>query len=375
MTAIHHILIVGAGPAGLALAIALRRQGLTPHLVERASGWPVGGAGLYLVGNGTRALQALGVAEGAIGASQVTRTQAFCDHRGAILARVDVAAYWRGCGPCLGLRRAALLHLLAEHLEDLPVRWNTRVAALQQTDRHVTVRFSDGSTADYDVVVGADGIRSSIRRLLFGASPPRERGQIAWRFIARRPDGIDGWTVFLGPGTSFLLVPVDASHVYCYADLHSGNPSADGGSATPDRLRTLFRDYAAPVHHALDSVPSGEAIAGLSIEDVVPQRWGRGRVVVIGDAAHAMSPNMASGAALALEDALILAELLGQDRPPSDLVAQLTRRRGPRVAWVAQQTERRDRTRALPPAVRNLSIRLFGARMYRRQYQPLLSLP
>ena len=372
---LNRVLIVGAGPAGLALAIALRRQGCTPQLVERANGWPLSGAGLYLVGNATRALHALGVADAARRAGQVIRAQTFCDHRGAPLARVDVGAFWGGCGPCLGLRRAQLLRLLAAPLEDLPIRWNTRVTTLQQLENHVTVRCSDGSSADYDVVVGADGIRSSIRRLLVGVSPPRYRGQIAWRFIARRPDGIDGWTVFLGRGSSFLLVPVDATHVYCYADQHRDHPSAEDETATPDRLRTLFGDYASPVQHALESVPSDAAIAGLPIEDVVPPRWGGGRVVLIGDAAHAMSPNMASGTALALEDALVLAELLERRGPSGDLVKQLTRRRGPRVAWVSQQTERRDRTRALPPAVRNLSLRLLGARMYRRHYQPLLDVP
>ena len=139
--------------------------------------------------------------------------------------------------------------------------------------------------------------------------------------------------MFLGRGSSFLLVPVDATHVYCYADQHRDQPSAEGETATPDRLRTLFGDYASPVQHALESVPSDAAIAGLPIEDVVPPRWGGGRVVLIGDAAHAMSPDPASGTALALEDALVLAELLERRVPSGDLVKQLTRRRGPRVAW------------------------------------------
>lgn len=375
MAKIDRILLVGAGPAGLALAIALRRQGRAPELIERAPTWSTAGTGLYLVGNGTRALRSLGVADAAMRAGHVIRSQAFCDHQGAILAMVDVAAYWARCGPCLALRRAELLRLLAEQLGDLPVRWNTSVAALHEVDGHVAVRFDDGSEGNFDLVVGADGIRSSIRRLLFSASPPRYRGQLAWRFIARRPPGIDGWTVFLGKGTSFLLVPVDAAHAYCYADIRSEHPAADGATATPERLRAVFRAYASPVQQVLDSLPDGEATPSLPIEDVVPQRWGIGNVVLIGDAAHAMSPNMASGAALALEDALVLAELLDQDVPPTLLVAHLAQRRGQRVAWVALQTERRDRTRALPPAVRNLSLHLIGAHMYRQQYHPLLAPP
>lgn len=370
----NRILIVGAGPAGLALAIALHRQGSTPELVDRAPALSSSGAGLYLVGNASRALAELGLLDAALRAGQPIRSQTFCDHRGAILVSVDVAAFWAGAGPCLGLRRSALLSMLEEQLATRSVRWNTTVAALQPSGGRVAVDFSDGSAGEYDVVVGADGIRSSIRRLLFGETPARYRGQLAWRFIARRPARIDGWTVFLGSGSSFLFVPIDATHAYCYADLGFDELPVDGRDAAPERLQALFSAYAVPVHAALDSLAGPEPIPGLPIEDVVPHRWGRGSVVLIGDAAHAMSPNMASGAALALEDALVLAELL-RKVPAAGLAAQLESRRGARVAWVAQQTERRDRTRGLPGGLRNLYLRLLGSRMYQRNYQPLLALP
>ncbi len=375
MTQVNRILIVGAGPAGLALALALGRQGQVPEIIDRAPDWPMGGAGLYLVGNGTRALRALGLAEAVVRAGQIIRTQTFCDSRGAALAKVDVAAYWNACGPCLGLRRADLLRLMAEQLRGLPVRWNMTVTALQPMDGEVAVQYSDGTAGAYDLVVGADGIRSSIRRLLIGDVPPRYRRQIAWRFIAPRPDGVDGWTVFLGQRSAFLLVPVDATHAYCYADLGWDEPTVSGRDATPERLQALYRTYAAPVQQVLHSLSDREVIAGLPIEDVVPQHWGRGRVVLIGDAAHAMSPNMASGAALAFEDALVLAELLAQGVPAGELAARLASRRGPRTAWVGQQTERRDRTRELPPLMRNVVLRLLGTRMYHRNYRPLLELP
>ena len=366
-----NILIVGAGPAGLALALTLRRQGHAPQLIERAHRFPAGGAGIYLVGNGTRALRSLGLADAAVDAGYTIPAQHFCDHHGTLLAGVDVAAYWNGCGPCLGLRRSELLRVLADPLADAPIRWNTTLRSLQLADGRVALRFSDGTAGEFDLVVGADGIHSSIRDFLYGAAPPAYRGQIAWRFLAPRPAAIDGWTVFLGSGTTFLLVPVDATQVYCYADLRSDAPGADGGNATPDRLRALFRDYAAPVQEVLAGLPAGEQIAGLPVQ-ALPPRWGRGNVVLIGDAAHAMSPNMANGAALAFEDALALAELLGENTPAVEMAEHLGRRRERRVAWVGRQTERRDRTRALPPSLRNLSLRLLGRRMYHGQYRPLL---
>ena len=179
-----NILIVGAGPAGLALALTLRRQGHAPQLIERAHRFPAGGAGIYLVGNGTRALRSLGLADAAVDAGYTIPAQHFCDHHGTLLAGVDVAAYWNGCGPCLGLRRSELLRVLADPLADAPIRWNTTLRSLQLADGRVALRFSDGTAGEFDLVVGADGIHSSIRDFLYGAAPPAYRGQIAWRFLA-----------------------------------------------------------------------------------------------------------------------------------------------------------------------------------------------
>jgi 2-polyprenyl-6-methoxyphenol hydroxylase-like FAD-dependent oxidoreductase len=112
------------------------------------------------------------------------------------LAELDVETYWASCGPCLGLQRAVLHRLLAEKVAGLQTRFGITVGAFRQQQEHVAVRFTDGSEDLYDLVVGADGIRSSIRRLEFGESDPQFRGQVGWRFIARRPAGISGGRCF-----------------------------------------------------------------------------------------------------------------------------------------------------------------------------------
>jgi len=107
------------------------------------------------------------------------------------------------------------------------------------------------------------------------------------------------------------------------------------------------------------------------IEEVAPPAWTAGRVVLIGDAAHASSPNMAQGAAMALEDALVLADLLATSQDIDEALTEYRQRRTARVTWVQEQTHRRDRTRNLPPIIRNITLRLAGKRIYQSNYRPL----
>ncbi len=371
------ILIVGGGIAGLSLAMALRRRDVHPEIIERADAWPASGAGLYLIGAATRALGELGVANEVLDEGAVTRVQTFRDHRGNRLAEVDVQRYWQECGPCLGISRAALHRVLAGRIEGVPIRFGTSVLAIHQEGARVSVELTDGSSKSYDLVVGADGVRSIVRRLTLGDSEPRFRGQVGWRFIARRTATAspDGWTVYLGAGSAFLLVPIGPDAVYCYADRSAPTREAEASGWNVSRLRERFRHYALPVQEVLEHLGVADQPHRSPIEEAAHEAWGRGRVVLIGDAAHAMSPNMACGAAMALEDSLVLAEIVAQTNDATGVVYELARRRSARVRWVWRQTNHRDRLRRLPPAVRNLVLRGLGERTYRANYRPLLAPP
>ena len=369
------VLIVGGGLAGLSLAIALRRRGVEAVVVERGSQGASTGAGLYLVGAATRAMAALGLGTAAVQDGVESPTQTFFTRRGRVLAEIDAAAYWATCGPCLGITHAALHRLLSDASAELPTRYGTSVVSLEQRTDAVTVECTDGSTAQYALVVGADGIRSLVRRLALDASEPRYRGQLGWRFLASRPPGIHGWTVYLDADRAFLLLPVSGAQVYCYADRAVAQPVADPREGRLERLHAAFRDFADPVGEVLARLETPEQVHFAPIEDVVLERWSRGRIGVIGDAAHAMSPNMACGAAMAFEDALVLSELLGDTGPTSDVLPRFEQRRAARVRWIRAQTDRRDRLRRLPTPVRNMLLRLTARRMYRANYGPLLAEP
>jgi FAD-dependent urate hydroxylase len=137
-------------------------------------------------------------------------------------------------------------------------------------------------------------------------------------------------------------------------------------------LAELYSEFAEPIPTIIsECAAAGDRPYFAPVEEVVQDPWVRGRIVLVGDAAHAMSPNMAEGAGMALEDALVLANVITQDRPLEAFEA----RRRPRVSFAQTQTHRRDHTRNLPPAIRNATLRLAGRRIFRRSYTPLLGEP
>jgi 2-polyprenyl-6-methoxyphenol hydroxylase-like FAD-dependent oxidoreductase len=373
MSTIKRVLIVGAGMAGLTLAISLKRQGVIAEIVERQTMWPVHGAGIYLVGNAMRALGSLNLADKVLGSGSLIRTQTLLNHRGQQLAVIDTANVWGNCGPCVGIRRTDLQRILVNELGTTEVRLATTVSSIEQQSNSAAVRFSDGEEGPYDLVVGADGVRSSTRKLVFGGAQPRYCGQVAWRFLVQWPPAISGWTVFAGPRGVFLFVPVGHGQAYCYADAMVAEPFDDPLERRLERLRARFGAYPSPVPEALAELQSPDQVHFGVIEDLLQQPWGTGNVLLIGDAAHATSPNMASGAAMAFEDALVLSQLILSGRNAAQLLDEYNARRIARVRWVHEQTYRRDRIRALPIMIRDLMTRFLAKSVYRANYSPLLA--
>jgi FAD-dependent urate hydroxylase len=359
------VLVVGGGIAGLALAPMLARTGAAVEVIERAPVWRVAGTGIYLPGNAARALRALGLEGQVTSRSVEIAHQRFHDDRGRLLFEVDVADLWATVGPCLALPRTELHAVFREAAGEVPIRLGLAVEQITQRHDVVSVLFSDGTTGEYDLVVGADGIESAVRELTFGPSAvPRPVGQTGWRWLAPRPPEVTTWSVMLGRRTAFLTIPVGADSVYCYGDVLTA-----AGAATPER--EVLADFPQPAAALLDAATD---VHVSTIEEVALDSWAHGRVVLIGDAAHATSPNMAQGAAMALEDALVLTDCLTSHAIPDALSAFEARRR-PRTDWVRAQTHRRDRTRYLPPAIRNTVLRALGGRIFHANYRPLLEAP
>ncbi|WP_036554540.1 FAD-dependent monooxygenase [Nocardioides insulae] len=364
-----HVLVVGAGIAGLASARTLHEWGATVEVIDRQPAPPLGGTGIFLPGNSVRALGLLGIgSEVARRAIGIDRQQTL-DHRGRTLFEIETDSLWHGVAPCLALHRADLHRVLLTGLGDISVRWAASPEAVTFDDAGVTVTV-DGTPSRYDLVLGADGVHSTVRHLTFGPGAVQKVGQWARRFVVKHDVEPATWSVRLGRGSAFLTIPIGEDQVYCYVD----GPLNDHRS-----LRDLLAGYADPVPSLLDALDAHNDTAAAmqtgDIEEVIVGSWVRDTVLLIGDAAHATSPNMAQGAGLAIEDAAVLAETLDS---ATDLGAALTmfeRRRRPRTDWVREQTHRRDRARELPPALRNALLRWFGARIQRANNRQLREQP
>ena len=364
------ILIVGAGLAGLSLARALDQLGVRGEVVERSAEPRTSGAGLYLPANAVRVLRRLGLGPALAERARPVLHQRLLDHRGRLLARFPTAGIWGDVGDCYAISRSDLHDILLD-TGGTPVQLDLGVDRVE-ADGQVT--FTDGTQAAYDLVVGADGIGSAVRASAFAGAPPRFLHQLCWRYLAHDDTGAvaDGeWTGRLGSGgRGFLTLPLGGGEVYCYADLNSRAATAPAGD-----WRELFADFADPVAGLLEQ---GKDAYFAPLSEIDDDDWVRPHVVLIGDAAHACSPSMAQGGAMALEDALVLAETVAgaSDRAAvSAALGSYRERRLPRVRWVLDQNHRRDKAREMPAVLRNAMLRLAGERLYRGNHTRLLAQP
>ena len=338
MAEARRILIAGGGIAGLSLAIALRHRGYTPELAERCPQWPAAGAGIALHANAVRALQALGLGDAISRAAAPLPRYGFYDQHGAQLCVTTLEDLWGPAGPCLGIARARLQQILVTAADSVPHRLGVAVAGLTQHCGGVSARFADGSAGEYDLVVGADGIRSTVRRLAVTPAAPRYADTMSWRsIIPARPPGVDHLMILTGERRYFGLVPVGDGHTYGFAGL-DGDPFDDPPAGRLDRLRQHFHGFGPPVTGYLAALTCHEQIHFGPIEAIDVDQWHIGRVVLIGDAAHASPPHMGEGGAMAIEDAIVLAEILHTADTIQDALGRFQARRKPRVEYVQQQS-------------------------------------
>ena len=310
MAHLERILIVGGGISGLTVATALHRQGFRAELVERSPDWPAIGAGILLHANGMRVLRALGLGNAVARAGGRVRYWRWCDEQGETLSDTNLEALWGDVDPCICIARPRLQQVLLAGAAEVPCRLGTAVTSLTQDERGVSVGFSDGSRGSYDLVVGADGIHSTVRELALGAAPVGYTGLMIRRSVMPiRVRGIQGLTILLGDGCFFGMMPAGDELTYAFGGI--GEPRChDPLEGRVARLRQRFSDFGGPVQEYLAALSCDEQIHCGPIEWVEVERWRSGRVVLIGDAAHAGPPTMAQGGCMAMEDAWVLAEVL-----------------------------------------------------------------
>ena len=375
MAEVEKVLIVGGGIAGLTLARALRRQRFRVELVERSTTWRAEGGGIMVHANGIRMLRSLDLDAAVERAGTRVRLWRFCDQAGETLCENDLEALWGDVGPCIGIERTRLQQALVAGIDDMPCRLGTSISSLTQRDGHVSVVFTDGSSGTYDLVVGADGISSTVRTLKLSTTLPVYTGAMAWRSVAPiRPRGLASLQFLLGEGRFFGLCPVGDGRTYGFGNITEPR-THEPMAGRLDRLRDHFADFGAIVQDYLAALARDEEIHCAPIDWIALEKWHCGRVVLIGDAAHASLPMMGQGGCMAMEDACVLAESLRREATLAKAIDSYVARRRPRVSWVHQESDAAAQSFRLPPGTRNAALRQFGDQLFQRRFGPLVAMP
>jgi 2-polyprenyl-6-methoxyphenol hydroxylase-like FAD-dependent oxidoreductase len=343
------VVIAGGGIGGLTAALALRRAAFEVVVFERAAELREVGAGLLLAANAQNALGKLGLAEAVARLGTPASAGEIRSWRGAVLASIPAAELEKKIGtPSVAVHRADLQELLVREVGERTLRLGAEVRAFEQDESAVRILFADGSQEDADILVGADGLRSRVRAVLFGPEEPRYAGYTAWRAVVEPGEellpwgaGFESW----GRGTRFGCVHIGDGRVYWFATANAPEGEKDGPPGSPAgakaRLLRLFVGWHRPVADLVEATEEG-AILRTDIYDREPlgERWGEGRVTLLGDAAHPMTPNLGQGACQAIEDAVVLARCLGESGATAEAVRRYERLRSNRAAMVVRRSRR-----------------------------------
>jgi len=340
MSAVRKVLIIGGGIGGLSLGIGLGRAGIHAEVVEIEKTWTALGVGIIQPGNAIRAYKALGVADKCLERGFLYTYQRNFDANGNFLReqRMPKIEGLDMVGHC-GIPRPVLQEVLVAEAEarGTRLRLGVSIASFDDKGDRVDVDFTDGTRDSYDLVVGADGTYSKVREMLFGdAFVPKFSGQSCWRITTEKPKDMDYGAAYYGPNKAGLI-PITREHMYMF--LITAEP---GQPHMPeDRLHILMRErlhgHQGFIAEVRDRIRDPETVVYNPLVTVlVPSPWYRGRVLLIGDAAHSTTPHHGQGAAMAIEDAVVLSELLAHDRPLNDLLNEFMQRRWARCKLVVE---------------------------------------
>jgi 2-polyprenyl-6-methoxyphenol hydroxylase-like FAD-dependent oxidoreductase len=345
MNPFERVLIVGGGIGGLTLAVALARQGLRAEVIELKPEANVLGVGIIQPGNALRALRDLGLLDKCLAEGFQIDDYVMYEAAGAYIGRMKLLRIAAPNIPAVnGLPRIALHKILTTAAEDggTRIRLGLTLNSIASYEDRADVVLSDGSRETYDLVVGADGIRSHVREMVFGKDyAPQFTGHGVWRFTAPRLAEVDHQIMYYGVGVKAGLMPVSSEQMYLL--LVTNEP--DNPRMPPDQLGRLLRDrlrpFTAPLVAKLrDQIKDHSHVIYGPIEEVIlPPPWYRQRILLIGDAAHASGPHVSQGATMAIEDASVLAELIGRGLPGEEVLRQFMVRRYERCKFV-QDTSR-----------------------------------
>lgn len=343
MSAVQRVLVIGGGIGGLVAARALRLQGIGVDLIEREPRWTVYGVGIIQPNNCLAALDRVGLADACLASGGAFDNWRIHDVDGNMLFDPPAET---GAAPHLppnnGITRPKLHDILVEGARSAgaDIRLGVTATSIDDRGERVEVSFGDGSRATYDLVLGFDGAFSETRKHLLGGAPkPEFIGEGVWRYNLPRPPEVDTGMIFFGPDTKVGLVPMASDLMYMFVVSAEATDSWYDGPQLAETMRERIAAYGGIVARLRELITEPSNVVYRPMINILVDRpWHRGRVLLAGDAVHTTTPHLAQGAAMAIEDAVLLAELLSTDRDLEFIFAEFMDRRFDRVKYVVDSS-------------------------------------
>lgn len=337
------VLIVGGGVGGMSAAISLSQIGFHVELIDIDPAWRVYGAGITITGPTLRAFKALGVLPEIMELAYTGHGIQVCSVDGTKLTVLPTPVREEdGIPGCGGIMRPVLHRILSERTKacGVQVRLGLTVQEIDQDASGVRVRFSDGTQGKYDLLIGADGLFSKVRELMFPHAPsPAYTGQSAWRAFLPRPPEIDRRHFFLGGPFKVGLTPVSDRDMYMFLLQNTVEKPRFPDEQLHIELRPLTQHYGGIIRRIGEELGPASNIILRPLEAfLLPAPWYAGKVLLIGDAAHPTTPQLASGAGLAVEDAVVIREELERANSVEEALEHFMQRRYRRCRLVVENS-------------------------------------
>jgi 2-polyprenyl-6-methoxyphenol hydroxylase-like FAD-dependent oxidoreductase len=340
------ILIIGGGFSGMSAAIQLRKTGAAVDLVEIDPGWRSYGAGITLAAPTLRAFVELGILDEFLKHGSAAEGGEFFTASGHKIATLTAPRLARPDVPPVGaIMRPTLAAILASatRASGANVKLGVTAAEIADGPEGARVTLSDGATATYDLVIGADGLYSKTRKTFFPDAPaPRYTGQCVWRAVLTRPPEIQALQMWIGDKVKVGLNPVSAEEMYMFVTEDRPNNDYVDPANLATLLKALLEQFTSPVVQAVRaSLGEGSRIIYRPLEGLLaPRPWSKGRVVLIGDAVHATTPHLGAGACIGIEDAIVLAQEVERQPTLAEALRTFEARRWERCKLVVENSLR-----------------------------------
>lgn len=363
------MLIVGAGISGLALARALRQHNIEARILDKRDQHAEAGLAINLPGNAIHALERLGLKDQVDALGYPTKRREYRTAKGKLLFSVNETDFWGDRHQPRCILRSDLLRILQAGNSQDNLLYGKEVTGISQDAGRVSIALSHGQTMVTDRLIGADGVNSVTRNLVFNGNAVRTAAlsNFSWRFMAPNP-GVDCWSLWVGSRSMILLIPVSERSVYVWATL-TGSRVDSGPVGLSGEYFSDFPSYLRSIVE--NTVKTPETIYNSPLQEVRMDRWSAGNVLLLGDAAHATAPVWAQGAALGMEAALTLATLVSQRIEQPELFDRFEKLHRPRVNHVVAMTDKMSKAAKIPAFAQKLLLPIVGPRNYAATYGPL----